>query len=607
MNSDNIKYKFSNRRYNPNKTGLYVLLFIFCLLSCQGFGQEVDIAPYIKAWKTKDKTQTLRLDETKVFFTGVRSWQISFSEKHLQVIEAAKKYLQKNPDERVAIRLLMYEIWVNLRSIDKVEEETIERLKNAIPVAYQLNDQQLLSELLALYATFNRSGPEYIIYTTKAIRIQEEIGPEYFPTYCGVLFRLCNALYHANNFSESIVYGEKYLVCRSDPQKIVPTDGYIYILDIMGASHFNLKAYDKAYDYYQKLLDTLENENDYNERFRTRWQGIAKASIGSILFEQGKTEQSIPYLQTALELVLEQKVWNTASGTQNTLAKIDYNNGNYKTALKKWKQAYSWALKSKMPTEPVRLLKYRISGNIADAYYKLNNIDSTFHYLNEAQHEQLLYEKGISERNFDLINANLNFEEATNKLEVSRQRLESEKLLRNGILAGIILLGIISLLVIRQRQTRTKYRHRMLVQEKKTAEERAEEARKSIEIFKKNIAEKERLIETLRHDTDTEPLNTEKLSEYILVTEEEWLKFKDDFSRAYPGFLPELRKIIDNPTPAEERLSCLISLNLSNVQMAGMLGISTDSVARSKRRLKNRVTVPENISLEEYICKLHTM
>lgn len=606
MNSDR-KANQPKSIYNLKK--IVFILFVFCLFPLSIFGQEIDIAPYIKAWKTKDKTQTRRFENTKAFFTGVNPREIPFSEKHLQVVGAGKKYLQKNPDERIAIRLLMYEIWVSIKSKNKVDEEIKERFFEAIPIAYQLNDQQLLSEMFILYARFNRSSPEYIIYNTKALRIQEEIGSEYFQGYCAMLFRLCSALYDANNFAESIIYGEKYIACRGVPQRKEEAEGYIYVLDIMGANHFKLKAYDEAYEYYQKLLDVLENGNNYNERFHARWQGITKSSIGSILFEQGKTEESTPYLQSALKIALEENIWNTAASSQNILAETDYSNGDYKTALKKWKEAYSWVLKSKMARKEYLLqLKYRISDNISKAYYKLNHIDSTFYYLKKARQEQLLYEKGVNERNFDLITTNLNFEEATHKLEGSRQRLENERTLRNGILAGVILLGIISLLIIRQRQLQVKYRHRILMQEKEAAEQRASEARKNIAVFKKNIAEKEQLIEALRHSVQSsaEDLN-EKFSTYVLLTEEEWLRFKDEFSRAYPMFLAEFRKILDSPTPAEERLCCLISLNLSNAQIAAMLGIGTDSVARSKRRLKNRITLPEDVSLEEYICKLHIL
>lgn len=580
---------------------------LFCLCMALSFGRDqIDITPYINAWKTKDKTQTIRFEETLVFFTGVPPREAPFSEKHLQVIEAAEKYLKSNPDKRISAKLLLYKLMAQ-RTAEGITEE---HFLKAISDAYELHDRHLLSELYREYARYKRPGPEFIIYAAKAVKIQEEIGAEYFPYYCTLLFDMLATLHHSNEFEKSIAYGEKLIECGGD--RVTLPMRNVYIMDIMGANYYKLGDYDKAYYYNKKILDTLKNGDQFEDSFRFTWEGIAKASIGQILFAQDKAGQSIPYLQSALDITLEAGIWNTAASAQHVLAKIAYNNGAYETALQKWKEAYGWILKSTMAIqEPLKLLKYQISGSIADAYYKLNNIDSAFYYQERAHEEQLVYEKSISERNFELITANLNFEEARNNLEISHQRLKTEKTLRNGILAGTVLLGIISLLVLNQRRLRTAYKHRMLVQEKALAEERAEEARKNIALFKKNMAEKERLIETLRNNTEQEKQHTkdiqEKLLGYALVTEEEWLKFKDDFAKAYPVFLSGLRKIIDAPSPAEERLSCLISLNLSNAQIAGMLGIGTDSVARSKRRLKNRIALPDHVSLEEYICNLHNL
>lgn len=183
-----------------------------------------------------------------------------------------------------------------------------------------------------------------------------------------------------------------------------------------------------------------------------------------------------------------------------------------------------------------------------------------------------------------------------------------KKNLRNGILASIALLSIIALLILNQRRWKIHYKQQVLIQERIRAEERAAEAQRNIGIFKQKVIEKENLIKNLKNtksqEKDREILR-EKLFDYALITEEEWLKFKDDFIEAYPSFLPNLRKVLPAPTPAEERLACLVSLNLTNTQIAGMLGIGTASVARSKRRLKSRIDPPEDRPLEEYIRNLH--
>jgi DNA-binding CsgD family transcriptional regulator len=77
-----------------------------------------------------------------------------------------------------------------------------------------------------------------------------------------------------------------------------------------------------------------------------------------------------------------------------------------------------------------------------------------------------------------------------------------------------------------------------------------------------------------------------------------------EFYRAYPDFFPAFKKLVANPTPAEERLATLIYLDLSNQQIANTLGISKDSVTRGKRRLKQRLNLQADEVLEVYIRDL---
>lgn len=578
-----------------------LILFFTGLQSSVFYGQKINILPYIEAWKVDDNTQTLRFEKSLVFFTDSEFIETPFSEKHSQIIESAKKYLKKKPNKRVEIRLFIYEVLAKRYSEDLINKEVIADINKYIKVAYELQDNHLLSELYILFAQFYVSEPEFIIYTIKALKIQEEIGADKFPRYINGVFDMCFAFYHTNDFQRSIFYGQKFLNTKNMYDKIIDINAYFYILDLMGANYFKLNEYEKSYHYHKKLLDTLEYKGVMGKR-QVKWKGIARGNIGQLLFKQQKKEQSIPYLEESLKISKEEEVWNTAAGSQNILAQIDFENKEYQKALKKWKEAYEWTFKSDIIIqEPLLYLRYTISENISKSFQKIQQTDSAVFYLNRAYQEQLLYEKNIRNKNFDIINTNLSFEQAQSKLKVSEEKLKKEKILRNGILIVIFLLGIIIILILYQK----KIQQRLLVQQKIMAEEKELVARHSIDLFKKRINEKELLIEQLRTPENTEN-SKNKLLNYILVTDEEWLKFKDDFAKAYPDFLSRLRKKIDKPTQAEERLLCLISLNLTNTQIATMLGIGSESVARSKRRLKNRINLPGNILLEEYICSMHT-
>lgn len=130
-------------------------------------------------------------------------------------------------------------------------------------------------------------------------------------------------------------------------------------------------------------------------------------------------------------------------------------------------------------------------------------------------------------------------------------------------------------------------------------------AKDQITQFTVNLKEKERLIDQLQRQlpeaTSKDAFIAERLKQYSLVTDEAWVKFKGEFMTAYPDFYPRLYKVLHKMTPAEERLTALIYLRLSNQLMATTLGISKDSVLRSKHRLNLKMALPPDVSLENYV------
>ena len=57
-------------------------------------------------------------------------------------------------------------------------------------------------------------------------------------------------------------------------------------------------------------------------------------------------------------------------------------------------------------------------------------------------------------------------------------------------------------------------------------------------------------------------------------------------------------------TIAEQRMAALIRLHLTTRQMASLLGISPNSVNKTKQRLRQRFNLPADLNVEEFIIKL---
>ena len=66
-------------------------------------------------------------------------------------------------------------------------------------------------------------------------------------------------------------------------------------------------------------------------------------------------------------------------------------------------------------------------------------------------------------------------------------------------------------------------------------------------------------------------------------------------------FFQRLKIISPDITLAEQRMAALTRLQLTTRQMASMLGISVDSVHKTRQRLRKRFNLGADANMEEYI------
>ena len=119
-------------------------------------------------------------------------------------------------------------------------------------------------------------------------------------------------------------------------------------------------------------------------------------------------------------------------------------------------------------------------------------------------------------------------------------------------------------------------------------------AKQQMQQFTENIVEKSELIEKLNQQIAGEQSGNdqqilEELTGYTILTEADWENFKRLFERIYPDFFTSLKQTAPGITVAEQRMAALLRLDISSKQMAAMLGVSVDSVHKTKQRLRQRM------------------
>ncbi|MBO9631523.1 MAG: tetratricopeptide repeat protein [Chitinophagaceae bacterium] len=578
------------------------ICFLLLLAGSMLKAQSELIQPFIDAWKETDTSQS-RLAQG-FYDAQHREKDTAF---YLQVTNQLQQYIKDNPSKRLEARFILYQTLGALEFGYTMDQFYLSRMQKAIRLALDLDDDQLTAEIYSVYAGI--SGPEnYLLYNLKAYELQKKIGLQHFFFIYTRVFDLSRALFLNQDYQQSIRYGQEFLNI-----KITDLDHYdplvhVFQLDILGACYKKLGKYDSARFYYEMMQERIVAAIPNDPVKQELWTGIGKGNLGHILILQGKYEEAIPLIRAYLQSSIASGDALNIAMAHHFLGTIEHHRQQYDAALTHWRNAWSWSRQAGSADYAIQA-----SGGLATVFRHKGRMDSAWHYFE--LHHQLRdsLATSLSQQHLSNLKARINFDELESSFKRAQVALQKEKAVRNLIMAGIAVLALIVILLYNRRRLKQKLAWQLAAQQQKDAEQEIRIAREQIRDFKQHIVEKNNLIASLeaqiseqdqqqnQQQQDAVALN---LQQYTLLTDMEWEKFKLEFAKAYPDFLSIIRQRIAQITPAEERLATLIFLQLSTYEIASSLGISKDSVLRSKRRLKQRLQLEDPVTVEEYLYSL---
>jgi DNA-binding CsgD family transcriptional regulator len=211
-----------------------------------------------------------------------------------------------------------------------------------------------------------------------------------------------------------------------------------------------------------------------------------------------------------------------------------------------------------------------------------------------------------------------------NRLEIVRMRMDNQQniykvmslgkekrriaMIRNFIIASIGLLSIIGYMILTRQKLNLKVKRMEAVEAKRRAELEAAIAKDQLDIFTRHLREKTNLVETLRDQlmkremTEEQMLQISALSQHTILTEEHWEEFKGMVEKVYPGFFHSLKQQSPDITLAEQRMAALCTLQVNPKEAANLLGISPNSVNKTRQRLRSRLGLDPDANLEQYFA-----
>lgn len=197
------------------------------------------------------------------------------------------------------------------------------------------------------------------------------------------------------------------------------------------------------------------------------------------------------------------------------------------------------------------------------------------------------------------------------KLEAQKAIDEKTKTQLAGIIVLIVVIAIFLSLQFKNSIEKQKSAKKMAETQLSLNKKELQVKEQQLSHFVQVIQEKNHIVEQLENQItlsaacENEKLATiDKLTKTIILTEDDWLEFKAIFENVYDNFFTKVKSLQPSITSSEMRLTALMKLNLSTKEISNLLGISPDSVTKTKYRVKKKLALEDTRELEEFVSTI---
>lgn len=426
--------------------------------------------------------------------------------------------------------------------------------------------------------------PEAARYLLQAERLAKESGN--FGWQGAVSHRKGTLCVYLKDYAQAIpAYEQAAMLCGQAQDSLCLAES----LEQLSAMHGRAGDYAKANQYFNQAMPLLMQYGGDAQVC------VALNNFGNLLLLQGRPAEAIPYLEQALAINERTGDQRRAALFLNNLADPYFQLHRFDEALEIYRRCI--LVNREQNWSENLVLNYL---GISEVYEQKGDFRAAldfFHQYHELRDS--LVGASTQEKIADL---QVRYESQQKELELQESKMAlsaSQRTLERGVVFVCFMLLLIAFGLWRWRaQTR-----RALHEQKQNQHNLSELTRILLEKNARLTDLEAQLAEqTARKNLS---LNSENFEENLynrrVLTDTDWAAFKIYFEKAHPGFLMRLRAANLSISDAEERLFLFIKLNLTRKEAAAMLGISPESVKKTRHRLRQRLGLGEDTDLDRYV------
>ena len=477
----------------------------------------------------------------------------------------------------------------------QVRAEIKTLLQEAMDLSYRSRDEYLVAYISKVYSQtiiyLGETGAA-VMYALNGVELSEKLN---YSLFAGDYEFLSSMLFRVREYESSVLYARKAVAAWKREQ---PFNARYLVLSMntLALGYHRQGKLDSALLYYREALELAEK---YRQPV---WTGIVSGNIGQICYQRQLYDSALALFKKDYQVSLDSGFYDNGANSLQWAARTELARGNPGEAREMLRQAYAWL--NRWPDAGYRRNAYYTSVQL---FRSLKQIDSAFYYYNlyTALNDSL--EKVVNANSLDIARARLSDQASRYNIEQLYRDQEAALRFRNLIILIIILGSVIALLYLNRQRLRSQYKEKLAIQQQEAAEQLA---REQLEMVTRNLIEKTQLAEELQRQLANREAAAEKqelaktISDITILTEADWDKFRELFEQLYPGFFFNLREKVGDITQAELRMAALTRLRLPAGQMATVLGISPNSVYKTKQRLRQRLNLDTDQTLETYLASV---
>ncbi|MGP8217205.1 MAG: tetratricopeptide repeat protein [Bacteroidia bacterium] len=502
----------------------------------------------------------------------------------------------------------------------------------------ELKDQKKIAKCLSHIGLAYFGQGNYtkgLDYYLKSLKMAEELNDK---SLIAILLGNIGLIYYdQGDYTKSLDYYFKALKMATN---LGDKNGISSDLGNIGLTYWLMKDYDKALDYdLRSLKMDKESGNPY-------LIATGLGNIGSVYADEFKSKVSGPsgnlvemkydtLNSKALTYYFEALKMEEEIGDKPGIARQLGNIGGVYTMKRIYKEAEKYLLDAlKLEKEIGNIYDEEVfEESISELYEKTGSYQLALEndkkaralrdtIYNAEKHKEITRKEVTYEfeRRDDSIAAEQEKANIIRKAEIKRKNIITESSVVISVLTAILALLYINRQQLKRRKDKmlfeknlelSEQQNALLKLEKQRTEDELANAKAMLDDYIKNMMEKNELLEQFKIDVEnlrnlkakeideSRIVHLESLNKATILTEEDWNKFKELFEQAFKGFFIRLKEKLPDLTQAEIRLVCLTKLKLDTKQMAGILGVSADTIKKTRYRLRKKLGLSEEGSIDD--------